>query len=168
MLPDNPQSVELDNLPSMPFEQRANLPNIAAIYFVLTAEKTVLYIGRAQSLAQRWQSHNRSKQFATYPGVHIAWLAVSSAGLLPSIEEALITFFKPLCNGKSWEGQAQQTTVRLDPDILREAQYYLSLEGVSLARFVAQKVDEFLEEYRRAHPERIPGGHKGQHRPSKS
>jgi hypothetical protein len=51
-----------------------------------------------------------------------------------------------------------QTTIRLDPDVLREAQYYLSLEGISLARFVADKVKDFIKDYRSTHPERVPGG----------
>lgn len=51
-----------------------------------------------------------------------------------------------------------QTTVRLDPEMLRELQYYLSLEGISWSKFVAQKAEDFLNDYRQAHPERVPGG----------
>jgi hypothetical protein len=51
-----------------------------------------------------------------------------------------------------------QTTVRLDADKLREAQYYLSLERISLAKFFGQKMDEFLDEYRKKHPEYTPRG----------
>jgi hypothetical protein len=51
-----------------------------------------------------------------------------------------------------------QTTIRMDPDMLREIQYYLSLEGKSLSKFVGEKLAQFLEEYRQAHPERVPRG----------
>lgn len=51
-----------------------------------------------------------------------------------------------------------QTTVRLDPEMLREAQYYLSLERKSLAKFVEEKLNDFLKDYRKSHPERVPGG----------
>ena len=51
-----------------------------------------------------------------------------------------------------------QTTVRLDSDDLREAQYYWSLEGRTLKEFVAEKVAEFIQDYRRKHPDRAPRG----------
>lgn len=51
-----------------------------------------------------------------------------------------------------------QTTIRFDPDKLREIQYYLSIEGVTLSKFVGEKLEAFLQEYREKHPERIPGG----------
>jgi hypothetical protein len=54
-----------------------------------------------------------------------------------------------------------QTTVRIDRELLKEAQYYWSLEGMSLRTFVVQKVQEFLTDYREAHPERVPGGSPG-------
>jgi hypothetical protein len=53
-----------------------------------------------------------------------------------------------------------QTTVRMDAEDLKEAQYYWSLEGISLSKFVEQKVQEFLTDYRKAHPERVPGGNR--------
>jgi hypothetical protein len=51
-----------------------------------------------------------------------------------------------------------QTTVRMAPEKLRELQYYLSLEGVSLAKFVDQQADAYIQHYRQVHPERVPGG----------
>ena len=51
-----------------------------------------------------------------------------------------------------------QTTVRLEPEMLREAQYYWSLEGITLTKFVAKQVADFIQEYRKAHPERAPRG----------
>ena len=51
-----------------------------------------------------------------------------------------------------------QTTVRIEPDKLRELQYYLSLERVSLTEFFGEKVTDYLQHYREAHPERVPRG----------
>ena len=51
-----------------------------------------------------------------------------------------------------------QTTVRMNSDKLREVQYYLSLEKISLSAFLAEYLYGFLEQYRQAHPERVPGG----------
>ena len=61
-----------------------------------------------------------------------------------------------------------QTTVRMDPEELRELQYYLSLEGISWSKFVVQKAKDFLHDYRQAHPERVPGGMQSDHRSSPS
>lgn len=57
--------------------------------------------------------------------------------------------------------QMVQTTVRLDPDLLRELQYYLSLEKESLSEFVRRHAQDFLSDYRKRHPERVPGGKHG-------
>ena len=51
-----------------------------------------------------------------------------------------------------------QLTVRFDEDTLREAQFYLRLERSSLTAFCKAKLQEFVAEYRKGHPERVPGG----------
>lgn len=51
-----------------------------------------------------------------------------------------------------------QTTIRLDAEMLREAQYYLSLERTSVTKFVTEQMETFITTYRAAHPERVPGG----------
>ena len=51
-----------------------------------------------------------------------------------------------------------QSTIRFEANMLREAQYYLSLERRSVTNFVTEKLREFIQEYRQAHPERVPGG----------
>lgn len=40
-------------LPSLPLEQRAELPAVSAIYFCLNQSEEVLYIGRSINIAQR-------------------------------------------------------------------------------------------------------------------
>ena len=51
-----------------------------------------------------------------------------------------------------------QSTIRVDEDLLYEAQYYLSHEKSSIAGFFKEKLREFVDDYRQAHPERVPGG----------
>jgi hypothetical protein len=51
-----------------------------------------------------------------------------------------------------------QTTLRIERETLYEAKHYLSLEGISVARFVTKKLEEFVEQYRTEHPERAPRG----------
>jgi hypothetical protein len=51
-----------------------------------------------------------------------------------------------------------QTTLRVKPQTLYEAKYYLSLEGISVVKFLTHKLEEFVETYRKEHPERAPRG----------
>ena len=51
-----------------------------------------------------------------------------------------------------------QSTIRVDEELLYEAQYYLSHEKSSVAGFFKEKLREFVADYRKMHPERVPGG----------
>lgn len=46
-----PPSITPATLPSLPLDQRKDLPDTAALYFVLTGE-TVLYIGKSTNLRE--------------------------------------------------------------------------------------------------------------------
>jgi hypothetical protein len=92
------ESLDLATLPSLPLGQRASLPNIVAIYFVLDAER-LLYVGRATFLRQRWYQHHRLDAFLPLPQVHIAWLAIANHADLALLESQCIAYFKPIYNG---------------------------------------------------------------------
>lgn len=93
-----PESINPQSLPSLPFERRGSLPEHSAVYFVLQDDR-ILYIGRTVNLMKRWRSHPRKYQFKdTTSAIKIAWLKCSDPKLLPSIEIALIHFFKPEFN----------------------------------------------------------------------
>jgi hypothetical protein len=51
-----------------------------------------------------------------------------------------------------------QSTIRFEAELLREAQYYLSLEDISVNKFMTERLQEFVRDYRQAHPDRVPGG----------
>jgi hypothetical protein len=42
------------DLPAIAFEDRRNLPDTPAVYFVLDGDNAVLYVGQSISIAQRW------------------------------------------------------------------------------------------------------------------
>ena len=96
----DPQKLNLQELPTLALTEKALLPNVAAIYFVLDGTQKVCYIGRAKSLCFRWYSHHRLADFREIPQVRVAYLTVSDAALLPDIEEALIEYFDPPLNQK--------------------------------------------------------------------
>ena len=93
-----PETIDLTALPFIPLEQRALLPNIPAIYFVLGTDNHVLYIGRAAFLRQRWHKHHRLEEFLLMAHITIAWFAVANRQSLPTLEHLCITQFNPSCN----------------------------------------------------------------------
>jgi hypothetical protein len=98
-----PSTITPTALPSVTLDERRALPTQAGIYFVLAAD-TVLYIGQAGSLAQRWVAHHRLRQFNEYGNCRIAWLYVDDAGLLDQLEDACKKHFQPVLNGKRVPG----------------------------------------------------------------
>ena len=85
-------------LPSLPLTERQKLPKLPAIYFVITVDGEILYIGRSKNLAARWAVHHRYAELKTIANVRIGWLHYSDELLLPEIEDALIKYFLPPLN----------------------------------------------------------------------
>ena len=94
----DPETIKLDSLPCISLSSRNNLPEIAAIYFVLNVEGVVQYIGRTNNLKTRWKYHHHLNKLQNYQEVKISWLQVSDASLLSEIEIVLIQHFKPHLN----------------------------------------------------------------------
>ena len=94
-----PQSIPLLALPFVPFNERKHLPRLTAIYFVLNAAGTVLYVGQSINLAVRWAAHHRAAKLTEHQATRIAWLVMEDETLLNAIEAACIAYFDPLCNG---------------------------------------------------------------------
>jgi hypothetical protein len=125
LLAFDPTTVVIKSLPSVLFAERGDLPNAPGIYFVLDAEKTVQYIGRAKRLCFRWQNHHRWQDFHRVTGISIAYLHVTDPALLPEIEAAMITYFDPPLNRERKPGPISKgykaSPVQLPPDLLEWA-----------------------------------------------
>jgi DNA-binding XRE family transcriptional regulator len=90
------------DLPSVELSERATLPDAPGIYFVLSGDSTILYIGRATSIAERWRAHHRTFQLSTMQNIRIAWVIVlDDMDLLSAIEQACIAYFMPTLNDHS-------------------------------------------------------------------
>lgn len=87
-------------LPSLPLSWKSALPKCPGIYFVITEEEEIVYIGRSTNINRRWLSknHHLYNDLLQIPGLRISWLEVNNANLLPRIEAALIQGFKPRLN----------------------------------------------------------------------
>lgn len=85
----NPAEVNPLALPSVPLEDRLQLPTEPCIYFAIDSQNTVQYVGRAKNPRSRWQGHHRRSQLEEMGGVRIAYVQVD-AYLLEAVEAALI------------------------------------------------------------------------------
>lgn len=88
-------------LPSLPLSWRKAFPKKASvIYFALSENDELLYIGRAINLYLRWNGcvHQYQKTLEQKGGVRIAWMEVGDVKSLPKIEYALIEHFRPPLN----------------------------------------------------------------------
>lgn len=56
-------SMLLSSIPSLHITERAKLPSKSGIYFVYTPEHILLYIGKADNLRTRWNSHHKYQYF---------------------------------------------------------------------------------------------------------
>ena len=52
-----------NSIPSLHITERAKLPPKPGIYFVYTPDHKILYIGKADNLRTRWNSHHRYQYF---------------------------------------------------------------------------------------------------------
>jgi excinuclease UvrABC nuclease subunit len=84
-------------LPSVPFKERHKLPHVKAVYFALTSDSNVLYIGATQDLYRRMKYHNYIKRLEDSGCSSIA-LYVCDIMLLAEVEEAMISQFQPPLN----------------------------------------------------------------------
>lgn len=98
----NVSTINLSTLPSLPLNERGNLPKVPAIYFALDTNNAIVYIGKARRLIERWRgvSHHRYGELSEMSGIRLTWLVVSDPVDLDDIETACIAHFSPLLNGK--------------------------------------------------------------------
>jgi hypothetical protein len=92
------ETINPTTLPSVPLNQKANLPMIPAVYFALRNDDTVVYIGKAVCLKTRWAAHHRYAQLLCDHDARIAWLEVVDTSTLMDIERECIAHFQPKYN----------------------------------------------------------------------
>lgn len=92
-------------LPSVPLNERKQLPNCAAIYFAIDANDRILYVGKAKNLVARWRNHHRIyklEEIDKESPVIIAWQAWNHEDL-GEAESSSIKRFQPLLNNTEVE-----------------------------------------------------------------
>jgi hypothetical protein len=151
-----PSSINPLTLPSVPLENRKQLPETPSIYFAIDSLGTIQYIGRSKNLKQRWAGHHHFSDLNKIGGVKIAWLEVSDESLLDSIEEALIGYFEPpLNNGVFYtiDGKfavkgafplGKRISVRLPKPVEEKLEAIATQKGVSLSEMLRWVVVDSL------------------------
>ncbi len=91
-------AVDINSFPSVEVNERANLPEIAAIYFVLNSSREIQYIGQSKNINSRWRYHQKLKELKDTNDIRIAYMAISDVDLLFEVEQALIRHFNPPLN----------------------------------------------------------------------
>jgi hypothetical protein len=84
-------------LPSVPFLTPRALPQCTAVYFCLSADATVLYVGSSWNIRKRWYQQEKQPLLAYMGCASIAW-KVCTLEELPALETVCIQHFRPLLN----------------------------------------------------------------------
>jgi predicted GIY-YIG superfamily endonuclease len=85
-------------LPSLPITERFDLPEIGAVYFVLSEIGNIEYIGKASNLHRRWRSHNCCADLSNPKTSKIAWQEVCNETERDTLEREYILNFFPEIN----------------------------------------------------------------------
>lgn len=137
--------LDLLTLPSVALPPRLTLPDSPGIYFALGSDNEILYIGRARSLARRWQgSHHRRAELDQIQGVRIAWLCSENVESLRGLEQELIAQFKPRLNGNRVSTGSLFLMCRISTDQKNRIRMAAALTGVSVSRFIREALNERL------------------------
>ena len=107
----------LVGLQSVAFTDYKSLPAISAVYFVLTEENKVVYIGASTNLNRRWLRHSHVLSCVERGAATIGYLPCEHSRL-QTVESAMIQRFLPVLNRLTY--QAPYTLQVSIPDALRQ------------------------------------------------
>ncbi len=92
---------EITDLDFVSLAELRKLPSIPAIYFAVSKNNELLYIGKAESLKSRWKNHHRYEQLVNdYPGTRIYYHKINDKAHLKILEEYFIELFSPKLNSQ--------------------------------------------------------------------
>ncbi len=92
------ENINIHSLPSLKIPERYNLPEIGAVYFVLSENNDVEYIGKAKNLRKRWRSHECCMNLDSPKTCRVSWIAIDGENERIEFERRLIHKFNPKNN----------------------------------------------------------------------
>lgn len=87
----NPDTPDIAGLPWVLFDERKTLPKASAMYFALTVDERLLYIGKTTNLRTRWYAHHKAASLTEAGCVRLAWM-LCDPSIAGAIEHALIHY----------------------------------------------------------------------------
>ena len=150
-------------IPSLHITERAKLPARPGIYFIYTPDYQLLYVGRADNLQKRWNSHHKYQYFIeTSMQCRIGYFVFNSAESLNQVidefqSEPYETITKALVTSDQLE------TVKKEVESLQKRlnNIYSALSQVGLDSII-KKLEAYqpprgLQEWEPSHEEKIEG-----------
>lgn len=136
------------SVPSLSIYERTKLPNLPAIYFVITSSNKLLYIGMSQNLNQRWYNHHRYQQFIeSDPNCKICWLGFDAmfSESIADIERELISELDTQYNRIGKNGKhTTQINIRIDYDFLTQIKEAAKKSGIPYTEWIIEVCKEKL------------------------
>jgi len=140
----NPSNIDISTLPSVPLEDRSQLPQTPCIYFAIDSQSVIQYIGKSINPRQRWSLHSCRKPLERMGGVKISYFQCSLE-LLDEIELCLIDWFQPPLNRQGIKQFRQKQGVRVRQ--IKEIEIEGLGERIKKARLDSKKpLDKICEE----------------------
>ncbi|HST20997.1 MAG TPA: HNH endonuclease [Blastocatellia bacterium] len=91
------ENIKINQLSSLPFKSRFDLPNSSGLYFALNTSGEPLYIGQSSEIRTRVRAHCR-KGFFSSDVISVAWLIIEDKPARIALEKECVTKFKPALN----------------------------------------------------------------------
>jgi len=131
----------VSELPKLSVANRHQLPNCIAVYFVLSPEGNVLYVGQTTSLSYRWRYRQHHVITKVSDSDQIAWMEVE-ADSAKAKESEFIRMFRPPLNGQIGDKTARLPDVRLTSSELRQLLRDAEIVGETPSDFIRKALEE--------------------------
>ena len=110
-----------NSIPSLHITERAKLPPFPGIYFVYTPDHKILYVGKADNLRTRWNSHHRYQYFIeTSMESRIGYFVLDSVDNLDSLVEEFTAEPMATINSKALVTADELEIVKQELSILKQ------------------------------------------------
>ncbi|MCU0239232.1 MAG: helix-turn-helix domain-containing protein [Pyrinomonadaceae bacterium] len=130
------ENINIHSLPFVTIPERSNLPKIGGLYFVLSENKAVEYIGIAKNLRNRWKAHSCCAELESPKKCSIAWLEIENEKERERLEWLLISSILPPLNTRLKtpyrSSKIQEQDIKFTKNIVEGCEKYLKASEVAV------------------------------------
>ncbi|ESA38479.1 putative endonuclease [Leptolyngbya sp. Heron Island J] len=139
-------SLNLGDLPTVDFERKNALPSVCGVYLAIDSSNKVQYVGKAKSIKDRWDSHEKAKELEA--SNKIAYIRCSYRAC-NQIEADLISFYQPKLNKsftqKEYFNQKPKTTLNWNFRFIFNRQKKSVADIAKASGLTKSKIQNFVE-----------------------